>query len=281
MYDGNPRPSLNIEVDSLSEIRGIPLPPPKEQAAIVRYLDDADQQIQAYIAAKQRLITLLEEERQAITHQAVTRGLNPNVKLKPSGVEWLGDIPEHWEVRYLRTTRSSYQVMEAAITPRGKRSIYQESGITITSKPECSLPRPQARRSSQNITFDARTIGKLPRKTRTRRKPVTKYNRSINRKSMHGTAITTRSKRQPACLHHPKQKRHDTRMSSLQHIFLPRWKATRNLPGLRQSGASARGLNAPSHRQMSFPVPLPPTEEQDSIANIYILQDQQLKLQVH
>ena len=73
------------------------LPPPEEQAAIVRFLDHADEQIQRYITAKERLIALLEEQRRALIHQAVTRGLDPNVQLKPSGVEWLGDIPEHWE----------------------------------------------------------------------------------------------------------------------------------------------------------------------------------------
>ena len=76
----------------------IPHPPLPEQEAIVRYLDEADQRIRAYVSVKERLIALLEEERQAVIHQAVTRGLDPNVKLKPSGVEWLGDVPEHWEV---------------------------------------------------------------------------------------------------------------------------------------------------------------------------------------
>ena len=74
----------------------------EEQAAIVRYLDDADQRIRAYVSAKERLIALLEEERQAVIHQAVTRGLDPNVRLKPSGVEWLGDVPENWEMRRLK-----------------------------------------------------------------------------------------------------------------------------------------------------------------------------------
>ena len=73
-------------------------PPFEEQTAIARCLDDADQRIRAYVSAKERLIALLEEERQAVIHQAVTRGLDPNVKLKPSRVEWLGDVPEHWEV---------------------------------------------------------------------------------------------------------------------------------------------------------------------------------------
>ena len=71
--------------------------PPDEQAAIARFLDHADEQIQRYIAGKERLITLLEEERQALIHQAVTRGLDPNVRLRPSGVEWLEEVPEHWE----------------------------------------------------------------------------------------------------------------------------------------------------------------------------------------
>ena len=79
-----------------------PYPPPAEQAAIVRFLDHADRRIRRYIRAKQKLIKLLEEQKQAIIHRAVTRGLDPNVRLKPSGVEWLGDVPEHWEVAHLR-----------------------------------------------------------------------------------------------------------------------------------------------------------------------------------
>jgi type I restriction enzyme S subunit len=73
-----------------------------EQAAIVRFLDHADRRIRRYILAKQKLIKLLEEQKQAIIYRAVTRGLNPNVSLKPSGVEWLGEVPEHWEVLPLK-----------------------------------------------------------------------------------------------------------------------------------------------------------------------------------
>lgn len=77
-------------------------PPPAEQAAIVRFLDHADRKIRRYIRAKQKLIKLLEEQKQAIIQRAVTRGLDPDVRLKPSGVEWLGDVPEHWEVAPLK-----------------------------------------------------------------------------------------------------------------------------------------------------------------------------------
>jgi type I restriction enzyme S subunit len=72
------------------------LPPLPEQAAIVRFLDHANRKIRRYIRAKQKLIKLLEEQKQVIIHRAVTRGLDPNVCLKASGVEWLGDVPEHW-----------------------------------------------------------------------------------------------------------------------------------------------------------------------------------------
>jgi type I restriction enzyme S subunit len=93
------------------------IPSLPEQAAIVRFLDHADRRIRRYIRAKQRLITLLEEQKQAIIHRAVTRGLDPNVRLKPSGVEWLGDVPEHWEVRPLKNcirlgTSISYGIVQ-------------------------------------------------------------------------------------------------------------------------------------------------------------------------
>ncbi len=80
----------------------IPLPPLPEQRAIVCYLDHVDRRIRRYVVAKRKLIALLEEEKQAIVNQAVTRGLDSNVRLKPSGVEWLGHVPEHWELPRLR-----------------------------------------------------------------------------------------------------------------------------------------------------------------------------------
>ena len=80
-----------------------PLPPSQEQSAIVRYLDHVDRRIRRYIRAKQKLIKLLEEQKQALIHQAVTGQIDvrtgrPYPAYKPSGVEWLGDVPEHWEV---------------------------------------------------------------------------------------------------------------------------------------------------------------------------------------
>lgn len=74
------------------------LPSPDEQAAIVHFLDHLDGRIRRYIRTKQKLIKLLEEQKQVIIHRAVTRGLAPNMRLKRSGVEWLGEVPEHWEI---------------------------------------------------------------------------------------------------------------------------------------------------------------------------------------
>jgi len=79
------------------------LPPRNEQDAIVRFLRYADSAISRFIRAKRRLIEMLNEQKQAIIQRAVTRGLDPNVPLKPSGIDWLGDIPEHWKVRRLKT----------------------------------------------------------------------------------------------------------------------------------------------------------------------------------
>ena len=80
----------------------LPLPTLAEQAAIARYLDNVTGRIRRCIDARERLIGLLEEKRRAVIHRAVTRGLDPNVRLKPSGVEWLGDVPAHWEVLALK-----------------------------------------------------------------------------------------------------------------------------------------------------------------------------------
>lgn len=73
------------------------MPSPSEQTAIANYLDEKTAKIDKLIANKQKLIELFKEERAAIINQAVTKGIDLNVKLKPSGIEWLGDIPEHWD----------------------------------------------------------------------------------------------------------------------------------------------------------------------------------------
>jgi type I restriction enzyme S subunit len=94
--------SADFKRDDLKQIQ-VWFPSLPEQSAIVRFLDHAEHRTRRYIRAKQKLIKLLKEQKQAIIHRAVTRGLDPNVRLKPSGVAWLGDVPEHWEVKRLRS----------------------------------------------------------------------------------------------------------------------------------------------------------------------------------
>lgn len=86
------------------DLRWMPVIRPSltEQKQIVEFLTNFDRHIKRLIRAKHRLIERLNEQKQAIIHQAVTRGLNPNVRLKPSGIEWLGAVPEHWEVRKIK-----------------------------------------------------------------------------------------------------------------------------------------------------------------------------------
>ncbi|MGF1470007.1 MAG: restriction endonuclease subunit S [Sandaracinaceae bacterium] len=83
-----------------SDFSGLPIcvPPPEAQRAIADFLDRKTAAIDALVAQKERLIALLQEKRQALITQAVTKGLDPNVPMKDSGIEWLGEIPAHWDV---------------------------------------------------------------------------------------------------------------------------------------------------------------------------------------
>jgi len=91
------------------------------------------------------LITLLIEEKRAVVHRAVTRGLDPNVRLKPSGVEWLGDIPEHWEV-VLNQRIFKEQIRPHGGQPETQLSLSQRDGLVAT--------RDMQERSLQTSTFD-------------------------------------------------------------------------------------------------------------------------------
>lgn len=78
------------------------VPPREEQPLIVRFLSHADRLIQRYIREKRKLIALLNEQKQATIHRAVTRGLDPSVRMKDSGVPWIGEVPAHWEIVSLK-----------------------------------------------------------------------------------------------------------------------------------------------------------------------------------
>jgi type I restriction enzyme S subunit len=113
------------------------VPPLSEQTKIAKFLDDKTTKIEAAIAIKEQQINLLKERKQILIHKAVTRGLNPNVKLKDSGVEWIGEIPEGWEVKKVKHVTSK---IGSGVTPSGGGTTYLNKGIPLLR--------------SQNIFFD-------------------------------------------------------------------------------------------------------------------------------
>lgn len=94
--------STDFRFNDFKEL-SLPVPSREEQDAIVSYIDLHTTKIDAAIAQQQKMIDLLNERKQIIINNAVTKGLNPNVKMKDSGVDWIGEIPEHWEVTKLKS----------------------------------------------------------------------------------------------------------------------------------------------------------------------------------
>lgn len=101
----------------------ITLPPKEEQIAIAKFLDRKTQEIREFIALKEQTIALLKERKTAIINKAVTKGLDPTVEMKDSGVEWLGEIPKHWEVKKLKYLT---RIFRGKFThrPRNDESLY-------------------------------------------------------------------------------------------------------------------------------------------------------------
>lgn len=105
-----------------------PLPPLDEQQAIARFLDFKTAQIDALISKKKKLLDKLAEKRTALISHAVTKGLDPSVPMKDSGVDWLGKIPTHWEAK---RTKFSVSYIGSGKTPKGGSEVYVQEGIMI------------------------------------------------------------------------------------------------------------------------------------------------------
>ncbi len=133
------RPDTNgakIMSNEMAEIHCF-IPSLEEQTAIASFLDYKTNLIDATIEKKKRLIELLKEKRQAVINEAVTKGLNPNAPMKDSGVEWLGEIREHWGLVPLRYL---YNKIGSGVTPKGGGDVYVDEGVTFIR--------------SQNVHFD-------------------------------------------------------------------------------------------------------------------------------
>jgi Restriction endonuclease S subunits len=123
------------------------LPPLSEQAAIAEFLDKKCEQIDRLIRIKEQQIERLQELRQAKIHQAVTKGLNPNVPLKDSGIEWIGEIPEHWEVKRIKSIATIYN----GSTPNSSVSTYWD-GEVVWVTPKDFNSEKYLLKSERNIT---------------------------------------------------------------------------------------------------------------------------------
>jgi len=119
--------------DKFSSLR-IPLPSSHEQKNISDILDRKTSEINSLISDKERLIELLEEKRQAVITETVTKGLDPNVKMKDSGIEWIGEIPEHWEsikLNYLTSLRSRKASVDSKLPYLGLENVSSMTGQII------------------------------------------------------------------------------------------------------------------------------------------------------
>lgn len=132
------REGQNIDYERMSRAE-MPLPQRDEQTAIVKFLDHANRKTNGFIRTKRKLIGLLNEQKQAIIHRTVTRGLNPDVKLKPSGIPWLGEIPAHWNI--VRNMGLFAHRVEAGIAGLPVLQVSLRSGITAEELDQFGRPK--------------------------------------------------------------------------------------------------------------------------------------------
>lgn len=230
------------------------VPPLEEQAAIVRFLEWANGRLDRAIRAKRKVIALLTEQKQAIVQRAITCGLDPSVPLKPSDISLLGDIPQHWEVRRLKTLGTKFG---SGVTPRGGASVYQDSGIPLLR--------------SQNIHFGELRLHKVARispvvhqaMAGTHVKPgdvlLNITGASIGRVCAVPKQVEAANVNQHVCIIRPIEARCD---SEYLAMFLAT-EAAQTAIFLAQNGSSREGLAVSEVK--ALPIALPPLGEQRMI----------------
>ena len=232
----------------------IPRPPFSEQQTIVRYLRSMDRKINRFINNRKRLIEVLNEQKQAIINQAVTKGLDPNVRLKPSGIDWLGEIPEHWG-----TTTLGRLVENFKTGPFGSilhQSDYVSGGIPLVNPVHMSAG---TIKPSDDCTVDKATFERL-RDYSLREGDIVFSRRgelgrcALVRKDQAGWLIGTGSIR-ARILHVAVDKEY--LISALQGCWVADYLS------LMSVGATMQSLNTGILSRI--PLPLPPAEEQKHI----------------
>ncbi|QHP72173.1 restriction endonuclease subunit S [Bradyrhizobium sp. LCT2] len=163
-----------LSVDAVGRL-GIPVPPLPEQIAIAQFLHRETAKIDALVKEQQRLIELLKEKRQAVISDAVTKGIDPNAPMKASGVDWLGEVPEHWEVTQLRHvaregTSITYGIVQAGPDIEGGIPYIRTSDMAgdqlpcdgyLRTSPEIDAAYARSKVSTGDVVIAIRaTIGK-------------------------------------------------------------------------------------------------------------------------
>lgn len=118
---------LRLYYDQFGQIK-LMVPPLAEQSSIVKFLSYKLAHIDQFITKKEKLIALLKEQKAAVINRAVTKGIDPHVRLKPSGIEWLGEIPAHWEVKKLK-------YVAKINPPKSNKKYYRNSNEPVTFLP--------------------------------------------------------------------------------------------------------------------------------------------------
>jgi type I restriction enzyme S subunit len=150
---------LNLNTDTIGSIR-IALPPPRELNHVLAFLDRETAKIDALVAEQRRLIELLKEKRQAVISHAVTKGLNPDAPMKDSGIEWLGEVPAHWEV--MRLKHVSPQITVGIVVEPSK--YYVEDGVPALR----SLNVEQGSVKLENLVFISKEANEAQAKSKLR-----------------------------------------------------------------------------------------------------------------
>lgn len=127
---------LNLNTDTIGSIR-IALPPPDELERVEAFLENETAKIDALVDEQRRLMELLKEKRQAVISHAVTKGLNPHTPMKPSGIEWLGEVPEHWRATRLRFLFKQEKRQNQVEKP--VLSVYRDYGVILKDSRDDNL----------------------------------------------------------------------------------------------------------------------------------------------
>ena len=254
------REGQNIDYERLSRAY-MPLPPKDEQIAIGKFLNWANGRLERAIRAKRKTIALLNEQKQAIIHRAVTRGLNPDAPTKPSGIPWFKEIPSHWEFLKLRRYCS---VFAGATPSRYERKFWDGGTIPWLASGDVNMRRIKS--ASQFIT-EAGFAASSTKWIRPKSLVIALAGQGRT-KGMVATIEFNTTGNQSLAAVVPNPKKIDYRF--LAYYIESRYLNIRNLvgDGLRD------GLNLDHIK--AIPIPIPPLEEQEKTADFLDTETQRI-----